>query len=493
MITAESIYESISIDAEWWLSTNPSVRIRGTLSGSNYSGFTLEIEGSFKVELGCEDDDSQYDNDVVILGESRRGAKYTLLHCYYTKANKHTNTLMQAPVYDTTYISQWFVEGAHFNGFGEIEFDSITFCISNFEEWHKTMPFKWSYENGDESCGVVYSKPDAVKIFDDENVTATIDYFHSTGTHTSIQDSVSIQKRAFIDIKVKEASLSFYDFEQKANLCFYSYMRKIVSFVEFAVQKKVFPYDIKASSVKKKHSETHFQDIKINYRTRAPEKFENLEYYKLLLFWSRIDSKPQEYFERWGELIDTIDMPIWLYLGSFEEFIYEDQRFMELAQAFEGYHRKKNPINESIIAEFDQKRKSILDTCPEECKEWFISNTEYSYEPSLGKRLREMLKGQDDLAKWFTKNSRLRSNLVQLIVDYRNGFAHCLVIDTEKFTPELRYRIAVFMQYFFAALILVEIGLSKEIVYEIITSNWTALQTPRLLQETLEEVRRTKK
>ena len=84
-------------------------------------------------------------------------------------------------MYDTIFRTQWLIEGDHYNGFGELEFNRITFSISNFEEWHKTRPFKWSYENEDENCGVVYSKPEAVKIFDDENVTATIDYCHSTG------------------------------------------------------------------------------------------------------------------------------------------------------------------------------------------------------------------------------------------------------------------------------------------------------------------------
>ena len=79
MITAESIYEPVLIEADWWLSTNPEVSIRGTLTGSGYTGFTLELEGSFKVELGCEDDDNRYDIDVVIFGESRRGKN---IPCY---------------------------------------------------------------------------------------------------------------------------------------------------------------------------------------------------------------------------------------------------------------------------------------------------------------------------------------------------------------------------------------------------------------------------
>lgn len=482
------VHEEMSFDAEWWLPSDASNRFRGTLTGSVANGFRLSIEGAFFLS---EKDLSEI---PVILGESRKGKKYTLLKNYSSNGSRTINLIDPTSITrnDSTYLVSWLIAGEHCNSYDDTLFYSISFGISNLEEWHLAKSFDVEYheENDDPIAGfsVTYKHPKPVIIISDEYINATIEYSYSHSGINLPQTSYSINQRATIIIRAVDSPLRLHDFEDKNDVTFSKYMRKIVSFIEFATQERVYEFDIHLCSKENPYGslQSIIEPVAVYYKTNVSHELAKpVRTYDMLFNWKHIEQHPQKHFQAWVEKIDLIGMPIWLYLASLHENKYQEQIFMELTQGLEGFHRYRFPDPSEPTEEHQSKVESIIAGCPEEYQKWLAGKLKHSHEPNLQSRLKELFNEQVELFTWLANSKKNKNEVKELIVKIRNHQAHCLSASSDVVSLNLRFNINRYMQFVLATLFLKEINFSDEQIENIIKNNWTGQQIPRVLSKAL--------
>lgn len=109
---ANSVYNEIVLDAEWWIPSNPDNKFQGTLTGSVAYGFVLKLYGAF---LEDHEDVELID---VIMGQSRSGDEYTLLNNLYLGAKRrisHPDSPDLKNNIKSEYRANWTITGEHFN------------------------------------------------------------------------------------------------------------------------------------------------------------------------------------------------------------------------------------------------------------------------------------------------------------------------------------------------------------------------------------------
>ena len=336
---------------------------------------------------------------MIILGESRSGQRFTLLQCFATQRSGSIDR-SQA---DGTYFAHWLLVGEHFGEYSDLLFDRVSFGISNLEEWHDAKPFDFQLDHKEGVTSVTYSKPNSVTILEDEQFIATLEFTYRPSAMCVAQTSATIEHAARINLR-NSSSLPLYNYSETSATSFFEYVQRIESFIEFAIGTKVFPYDLRAYSSKFPESSDsqYSRPIEIYRVLQVPSNTEPIHFHKMLFTWKRIQDDPQKYFQAWASKLPLIGMPVWLYLGSFRELLYEDQRFMELAQALEGYHRYRFPEKSKKTSKHERKLEEILEGCPEVHQKWLTTKLAYSHEPSLRSRLKELFKVQKDIVTWFT-------------------------------------------------------------------------------------------
>lgn len=213
---------------------------------------------------------------------------------------------------------------------------------------------------------------------------------------------------------------------------------------------------------------------------------EPLSWHKMLFSWRHIEEEPTHYLNQWLNRVPNIGMPLWLYLGSFREGMYEDQRFMELAQALEGYHRYRFPEKSEKTAEHEAKLSALLTCCPEESKKWLSQKLEYSHEPSLRKRLKDLFSEHKQSIQSLTGSWKNAKDTIGTIVTVRNTYAHCLGDDPRAFTGHLRHRTVRLMRAVMAMLLLEDAGFKKEQIEKIASNDWGFKQLQRYFCEEIQ-------
>lgn len=476
---ADSVYDQMILDAEWWIPSDPDYKLRGTLNGSVADGFILNLEGAF---LQDHEDIQIID---VIIGQSRSGTKYTLLSNYYLGAKRRISHPKSPDIrneIDSEYRANWTITGEHFYSYEDVRFESISFAISNFEHWHFTKAFQVDYpESNNRSFRVQYQNPDPVIIFYDDKVKAIIEYSYShTGVHPS-GSTYQINQRASIRLTSVNSPLLLFDFEENGDASYLYYLHRITTFVKFATQKHVFAYDINSGSQPFPISIYFKSDV--SQESAKPVKFYDID---KLIRWRDIEHDPQKYIQAWIENLDSIGMPAWLYLGSLSESIYPDQRFLELARALEGFHRYKYANLSETTEEHKNRLKSIIESCPKEYQKWLEGQLgNYSHEPKLPSRLKQLFKQQNEIVIWLAKSKPNMNRVKELIRIIRNHQAHCKSNDEQPVSIFLLIHINRYMQFVFAALLLQEIQFSDEQISNIIKSNWIGSQLPEQLSKAL--------
>ncbi|QDU05922.1 hypothetical protein V6x_56660 [Gimesia chilikensis] len=486
---ADCVYDEMKLDADFWLPSDTSNKLRGKLTGSVSDGFRLSLEGAFfedyevhplwRVFLENNEDNPEID---IILGESRKGEKYTLVNNLRLKVNRKLSfeSDPQNQIIDSVYNVFFLLVGEHFNSYEEIMFESMSFGISNFEVWHLIKTFDVDYpEKDNKSFCVTYKNPEPVIIYNDQFINAKIEYTYSHGESSPSETSYHINRRAKIILKAVNPPFRLHDFEEKVDVSFSSYISKIVSFIEFATQKHIYAFDINVYS-------TENIPCSVYYKTDVSHELAKpVDFYDMLFNWKYIEQDPQKYFQAWIENIDKIGMPVWLYLGSFREDLYEDQRFMELAQALEGFHRYKFPETSNITEYHENRLNVILGNCPKEYRKWLSGNLGHTHEPKLPSRLKQLFNEHNELFIWLADSKTNKNIAKELIVRIRNHQAHCKSIDDSPFSSILRFHLNRYMQYVLAALLLKETNFSDEQISRIIKSNWKGKQVPRALNNAL--------
>jgi hypothetical protein len=98
---------------------------------------------------------------------------------------------------------------------------------------------------------------------------------------------------------------------------------------------------------------------------------------------------------------------------------------LNFVQALEAYHRRAMPTTDLPEEEHERRKEEILRAVPTHYREWLEGKLQYSNEPGLGKRLKDIIRRYPESAYPIAgSNSDERGKFVRKVVDTRNYRTH---------------------------------------------------------------------
>ena len=130
--------------------------------------------------------------------------------------------------------------------------------------------------------------------------------------------------------------------------------------------------------------------------------------------------------EKWLARAEILDPVYQRYLGTvYNPRMFLEQRFLNLAQALEAYHRRTTTTLDLPEDEHRKRMESILGAVPEEHREWLEGKLRYSNEPSLRKRIKHIFDGHPQTVDSVVGTSgQDKRSFVNKVIDTRNYRTH---------------------------------------------------------------------
>jgi hypothetical protein len=205
--------------------------------------------------------------------------------------------------------------------------------------------------------------------------------------------------------------------------------------------------------------EAHYSPLGRMDNVERPERFEML--------FSRGDLPGgfETAVARWLERAGNLDPVYRLFLGTvYNPRSYLEQRFLNLVQALEVYHRRALYVPDLPREEHERRVGEILDAVPEEHKGWLERKLQVVSEPSLDQRLHKIFKRHLGIVESVIDRKKgVRAEFIEKVVATRNFRTH--FDDSKKYKAargEDLYQIMRKLNLVLEACLMEEIGFSPE-------------------------------
>ena len=178
---------------------------------------------------------------------------------------------------------------------------------------------------------------------------------------------------------------------------------------------------------------------------------------------------------RWLERAGDLDPVYRLFLGAvYNPQSYLEQRFLNLVQALEVYHRRVLYVPDLPKEEHERRVREILHAVPEEHKGWLERKLKVVSEPSLNQRLHEIHQRHLNIVESVVgKKKQVRAEFIEKVVATRNYRTH---FDDSKKDKVARgedlYQIMRKLNRILEACLMEEIGFSPEKTQDAISGIW---------------------
>lgn len=447
--------EEFEYKGNWWLPDNPEKKISGTLKFTLGERAVLDLTGSFTDKsLG------KTLEPEIILGTSASGEYITLHKCLETK----TSFSFQGDRISSFDAHIVFL-GVHFQKPEDIKFKSISLHYLHLDEWTDISGFEIQYPTPDKAVLIKYKLPVSIEASIDDEQKLYIIFEAVHPVLFSGQKKVKIEQKTYIKIET-QAEKSFDEYREIASMIQY--------FLSLGVMEPVYPLIIKGKTeVNRIMSEDgiRYPPVKIFYQlSNVPKVSKTLLPYDMLFTFKDISDRFEGFLKNWIRKADLLRPVYDLYFGTlYNPKMYLQHRFLSLIQAIESYHRRVKKNYELPEQEHNKRIVKILNAVPEEHKKWLEVKLAYSNEPTLRRRLKEIL---DNYPKIVNKFIRDKESFIQKVVDTRNYLIHYDAILKERSveTEEI-YHVAQKLKILLEACLLTEIGFGLDEIKKLFSRN----------------------
>ncbi len=402
--------DNFSQSGSWWLPKTPAQKLYG--------------------ELTCHPDDGLYLKATV----SKRGTKHSL-------ANRLTNfnvsyipsirgclsngkpvTLLDSHVISPSLMlgnnarirSHIALIGLHCSNTSEPKYKKISGRLHGLSEWLQLNKFQISYPN-QSSFEIKYKEPETISFQLNEHCDFSF-WFGYSGPNTS-SPRTSIHANCFTGFEFE------YRKPQTRDTCFKD-LTKLKHFLNLMTSKQTFWHDVHLSPFfKKTNSASSHTQIFANwsYPSKINWKMTNHDY---LLAFSDIQKHFSTYLKNWFQKYDHFQTPIQLYFSTLESpGEYAETNFFALVRAIESLHRHEYEGRDLCEPQsvYDKRIELILNSAPDETKEWLCKKLSHSNTISLRKRVKQYFDIHEQL---MADTVRSRNKFIQLVINHRNEMAH---------------------------------------------------------------------
>ncbi|MCH7812263.1 MAG: hypothetical protein IH958_06500 [Chloroflexi bacterium] len=443
--------EEQSMEGWWWLPNHEENKVAGTMTFSDEHGLQLKLFGAFK-ELTELENVAQHPRIFGVAG----GKLITLFNCLEAGSN-----LTFPGALTQRFMASVGCIGGHPSALTEQRFRQANIRYNHLAEWSRTSGFETDWDTPDNDLlqfRVQYSYPDEVQA-------------DTRAGMISISYGFEYRPEAFSEIILRE-SLHF-RVEPKEVLLFDDWLRIFVRPLQnfltlatripnYVVSLQLFPTkdtDEESTGNKETALEFIFQQ---NLSSPQKQQTKVSSPFDMLFALPDIREGFSDIVDKWLEIADELDSVCNLFFSlAYRAPTYLENRFLPLVQAAESYHRRRRKNEVLSPAEHGRKIESILEHVPTEHKEWLLQKLNYSNEPSLRKRLKELV---DETEGVISPLIGSKQKFVDDVVNTRNYLTH---FDEELQSKAARgadlFRLAEALSVIVEACLLGELGLTGEI------------------------------
>jgi len=443
----------------WFLPEKPEKQVAGTLRFSPNEGAILELIGSFK---GIEGMHGLADQEII-LGYC--GKKVTLYKCIEVRSEIKSEGVLSS----TFYTNAAFLD-IHFKKKEEVKFRKIAVNYSHLNEWVHITGFEIIQPNDRKGTTINYTLPDPIPIAEFERCKISIEVKAIGPTIPPPQKELKIKEQTFITMESPEEK----PFEEHMEMA-----HKIQNFLSLATMNPVRPQAFHGYTpvyIVTKGDKIIYPAIEAFFQLPFPaETPKTLMPNEMLFVFADIKEQAENVMQNWLQKQDKLKPVYDLYFSTmYNPHMYLENEFLNIVQAIESYHRRTMKNFDLPEEEHKKRIEVILNTTPEEYKEWLEEHLEYTNEPRLRRRLNELLKQNSDLIGKAVKT--------QKVIDTRNYLTHYdEKLKDKAATGQKLFRLTLKLKMLLEIAFLKELGLEKEgiksliernIAYQRITKAW---------------------
>lgn len=437
--------------SDWWLPADLSNRIPGTLRFSPGEGATLDLIGSFK--------DMQHLGEAldpeIILGETTNGKKVTLYKCFETRSS------MSLPGRITSVLHANYVfVGVHFPNPESILFKDMSVRYLYLDEWVRKSGFSIELPTGEatESITVRYSLPQPIQIATNAQGKISLN-FSANIPMPSVTESIMKQK---VEIKIEtEGEKQFWYFK--------TLIYQLQNFLCLGMMKTTWPVMIRGKTEINKtriEGKDYYEPVEVFFQlVETTDVNSKINSFEMLFLFNDIADSIGQCLDNWLKKSISLEPVFDLYFGAFyNREMYLQQRFLNLSQALESYHRrilqgKYQSDEEYLKGLYEGFMRSIPNNLDRDFKTSLTNKMKFLNEFSLRKRLSDLKQKYTEILSLLIRNI---DKFVEDTVNTRNFLTHYdLSLESKAKSGEELYILCEKLKFFLEVCFLFELGLSS--------------------------------
>jgi len=305
----------------WYLPEKPRRKIRGTLRFTPAEGSKLELDGILKPDRNIENLLEMFD-PPIILGVSDKGDPITLRDCFQAGINGQ----------QSSFSARFAFIGAHFKTKDDLMFKEIQVQYQHLDEWSGITGFKVELKHQKpRSVSVNYTEQEPVILAKKDSYSISVDTSWSVkfpGKESRIsQDTFVIME--FSNRRPFDDCLAFAHVFQ--------------NFLTVAIMRPPFPlsFKMRKDALKVRNGRVVNKAVEIYFEPVHNYEDKSVSRHKMLFTLKDIQESSSSILENWFSKSESLGSAFNLYFANlYRPNIYTENKFLNLTQALETYHRR---------------------------------------------------------------------------------------------------------------------------------------------------------
>ena len=399
--------EGFEYQGHWWTPEEPDEKLPGILRFDPEEGATLSLFGSLRVPEG--------EDGIPILGLAMDNTPITLTNLNWppTIPIIPSGTLK----FDSSSIHAGMViVGEHFQRKEEVGFERLIVEYLHLDTWAGVSGFEIAYIDDPDTHPITVRHELPEPIAADVGGEYKVNLFFGSGLEAS--------PRPFTQATITQVAELVISFPEKKPLRVLTDIAyRLQHLISLGTRRSAFPVAMWGATGAV--GEAWRQGI--HYRTlgRTGTVKDRPERHEMLFSLLDLPGGFGPAIERWLARSEVLDPVYQLYLGTvYNPQMFLEQRFLNLTQALEAYHRRTTTTLDLPEDEHERRMESILGAVPKEHVTWLEGKLRYSNELNLRKRIKHILNGHPQTVSAVVGSGKNKRRFINKVVDTRNCRTH---------------------------------------------------------------------
>jgi ApeA N-terminal domain 1 len=368
----------------WWIPSDQTNVIPGTLTFTHQDGIRLTLMGSFSPLQDLQ----AFNKYPIILGVTQGGKQVTLSESFQLHSQLGFGGSFYAN--QTFGIGTVYI-GTHFADPQAMRFHKIEAQYNYLPHWAK-FPLQQDKVTLNEKGGLgryemTYTPPDDVVAATTKGTIAVTSRFstkHDLLQEVSLQQSTWMEVETQQDLSLIEWLLQFVGPLQNLvslGTCKPNFLLTLLGYTS--------TYSTTLPDGKVREHPVQIVYPQHYYETEISQKLREDD---MLFTLQDIRDDFDQIVENWLKVAEDLDSVCNLFFGiQYVERLYLEQKFLSTIQSVESYHRRRSYKTDLTEDKHKERMKAILAASPQEFKKWLAEKLKYSNELSLRQRLKDLL------------------------------------------------------------------------------------------------------